>query len=173
MTISTANSADSAQADMLAGNSGRLVDWLRGQGAQFIRTPVAWQSHILAPPRPIVAGQEWMGRGPDVMLRRLVEKITARGGKVERGTRARALIMEDDRCVGVEAETAGQMRRFPAKAVLLADGGFQADLELVGKNIAPAPGGVKQRGAATGKGDGLRMATAVGAATSALDRFGG
>lgn len=169
----TDGKADSAQADMLAGNSGRLVDWLRGQGAQFIRTQVAWQSHILAPPRPIVAGQEWMGRGPDVMLRRLVEKITARGGKVERGTRARALIMEDDRCVGVEAETAGQMRRFPAKAVLLADGGFQADLELVGKNIAPAPGGVKQRGAATGKGDGLRMATAVGAATSALDRFYG
>ena len=169
----TDGKADAAQADMLAANSGRLVDWLRGQGAQFIRTPVAWQSHILAPPRPIVAGQEWRGRGPDVLLRRLVEKITARGGSVERGTRARSLIMAGGRCVGVEAESGGHCSRFEAKAVLLADGGFQADLELLGKNIALAPERVKQRGAATGQGDGLRMATAAGAATSALDRFYG
>ncbi len=173
----TQGQAEAAQADALAAHAGRLVDWLRTQGAQFVRTQVAWQSHILAPPRPIVAGQEWRGRGPDVLLRRLVEKIEARGGKIERGTRAKSLIMENGCCVGVEAVTAGdtdgKVRRFASKAVLLADGGFQANLELLGKHIAPSPAGVKQRGAATGVGDGLRMAIEAGAATSALDRFYG
>lgn len=165
--------ADAAQAGALSAHAGRLVDWLKTQGAQFVRTQVAWQSHILAPPRPIVAGQEWRGRGPDVLLRRLVEKIEARGGTIERGTRAQSLMMENGRCVGVEAVTDGQARRLAAKAVLLADGGFQANLELLGKYIAKNPAGIKQRGAATGVGDGLRMAVAAGAATSALDRFYG
>ena len=165
--------ADPAQADALAASAGRLVDWLKTQGAQYVRTQVVWQSHILAPPRPIVAGQEWRGRGPDVILRRLIEKIEARGGKVERGTRAQKLIMENGCCCGVEAVTGGQTRKFLARAVLLADGGFQANLELLGRHIAPRPEGVKQRGAATGVGDGLLMATEAGAATSALDRFYG
>lgn len=169
----TVGKADAALADMLAANAGRLVDWLRSQGAQFSRGQVAWQSHIMAPSRAIVAGQDWIGRGPDVLLQRLAANIVARGGRVERGTRARALIMEGGRCVGVEAETGGLAGQFNAKAVLLADGGFQADLELLGRNIAPAPERVKQRGGASGRGDGLRMAIAAGAATTPLDRFYG
>ena len=112
----TDGKADPAQADALAAGAGRLVDWLKTQGAQYVRTQVPWQSHILAPPRPIVAGQEWRGRGPDVLLRRLVEKIEVRGGKVERGTRAQKLIMANGRCLGVEAVTGGQLRTFPARA---------------------------------------------------------
>ena len=169
----TEGRADAAQADALATSAGRLVDWLRTQGAKFVRTQVAWQSHILAPPRPIVAGQEWRGRGPDVLLRQLTGNILQRGGRIERGTRATSLIMENGRCIGVTAVAGRQPRTFPARAVLLADGGFQADLALLGQHIAKHPAGVKQRGGATGIGDGLRMAQDVGAAVSALDRFYG
>lgn len=168
----TEGKADPAQADTIADNALRLVDWMKTQGAQFIRTQVAWQNFILAPPRPIVAGQEWRGRGPDVFLRQLGEKIIARGGRIDRGTRGRVLIVEDDRCVGVEAETASGPRRYTARAVILADGGYQANLDRLGR-LVPKPEGIKQRGAATGLGDGLAMAELVGAAISPLHWFYG
>lgn len=165
--------ADPAQADAMANNGGRLVQWLKTQGAQFIRTQVAWQNHILAPPRPIVAGQEWMGRGPDVVLRRLVERIVSRGGQVVRGARADKLVVSSGRVTGVEASTAAGSQTYSGRAVILADGGFQANLELIGEHIAKAPERVKQRGGATGKGDGLRMAREAGAAITPLNRFYG
>jgi fumarate reductase flavoprotein subunit len=157
--------ADAAQADTMAANAGRLVDWLKTQGAQFIRTRVSWQNFILAPPRPMVAGQEWMGRGPDVLLRRLGERIVERGGRFERGARGRSLLIEDGRCVGIEAETAGSLERIDARAVIIADGGYQANPQML-REIVPDPDRVKQRGGATGVGDGLTMAVAVGAETT-------
>ena len=168
----TEGHADPAQADTIANTARRFVDWMTTQGAQFIRTQVAWQNFILAPPRPIVAGQEWRGRGPDVFLRQLGETITAQGGRIDRGTRGRALIVENGRCVGIEAETASGPRRYRARAVILADGGYQANLDRLGQ-LVPKPEGVKQRGAATGVGDGLAMAEQVGAAISPLHWFYG
>lgn len=168
----TEGEVDAAQADTVAANAGRLVDWLRAQGAQFIRTQVAWQNFILAPPRPMVAGQEWMGRGPDVLLRRLGERIAERGGRIERGARARRLIVEGGRVAGVEAETAAGPMTFAARAAVLADGGFQADLDRL-RGMVARPDRLKQRGAATGIGDGIAMAEAAGAATTPLRHFYG
>lgn len=168
----TEGKADPVQADAIADNARRLVDWLKAQGAMFIRTQVAWQNFILAPPRPIVAGQEWRGRGPDVLLRQLGEKIAARGGRIDRGARGRTLLIENGRCVGIEAETATGPRRYGARAVILADGGYQANLARLGAIVAN-PASVKQRGAATGVGDGLAMAEQVGAAISPLHWFYG
>ncbi len=169
----TGGAADAGQADALAVHGGRLIDWMRSQGAQYIRTQVAWQNFILAPPRPIVAGLEWQGRGPDVLLRRLTDKLRERGGALVLGARGRSIVMDGGRCAGVEAEVDGTIRRYPARAVVIADGGFQANLDMLKANIAPEPTGVKQRGAATGAGDGLRMAEAAGAEITALNRFYG
>lgn len=57
--------------------------------------------------------------------------------------------------------------------MVLADGGFQADLDLLREHIAPAPEKVKQRCAPTGSGEGLKMARQVGAAVSGLEAFYG
>ncbi len=57
--------------------------------------------------------------------------------------------------------------------MVIADGGFQANRELVHEYISPAPDKVRQRNAETGRGDGLRMAKAVGAKLVGLDRFYG
>lgn len=168
----TEGEVDASQAGAMAENGGRLVDWLRTQGAQFVRTQVAWQNFILAPPRPIVAGLEWQGRGPDVLLRRLGENIAKRGGAIERGVRARSLIVEGGRCVGVDADAVSGPRAFRAKAVVLADGGFQANLDMLAEML-PRPERVKQRGAATAIGDGLAMAKAAGAAITRLEHFYG
>jgi fumarate reductase flavoprotein subunit len=170
----TLGECDRALARALAEDARRAVEWLRSEGAKFIRVgQIVWQQHVLAPPRPITPGLDWKGRGPDVTLRTLEAKLVQRGGAVLRGTAARALMEAGGRCVGVEAQSEGGAVAFGAKAVILADGGYQADAQLIGKHITPAPGKLKQRGAATGVGDGLRMARSLGAALTRLDAFYG
>jgi len=173
IATATGDAADPELARTMANGAGTLVDWLRAQGGQFIRGPAVWQSHILAPPRPIAAGVDWMGRGPDVLLRRMADKLAGLGARRILGAEATALVMSDGRCTGVTATVDGRALTFQARAVVLADGGFQADLDRVRAHIAPAAEKLKQRGAATGTGAGIRMAEAVGAATIGLDRFYG
>jgi len=170
----TLGQADPGLTRALAEDARRAVDWLRTEGAKFIRVgQTVWQQHVLAPPRPITPGLDWKGRGPDVTLRTLEANLLKREGKVLRGTAARALMESSGRCIGVEAELDGRTVQFGAKAVVLADGGYQANLELIGQHITPAPTKVMQRGAATGIGDGLRMAQAMGAEITRLDAFYG
>jgi fumarate reductase flavoprotein subunit len=155
----TLGECDPGLTSALAQDARRAVAWLRAEGVKFIRVgQIVWQQHVLAPPRPITPGLDWKGRGPDVTLRTLEANLGKRGGKVLRGTAARGLMESGGRCVGVEAEADGKPLQFGAKAVVLADGGYQANFELIGRHITPAPEKIKQRGAATGVGDGLRMA---------------
>ncbi|WP_375459934.1 FAD-dependent oxidoreductase [uncultured Enterovirga sp.] len=164
-------SADLAHA--FAVGAPRLVNWLLRHGTSFVRPGPAWQTWTLAPPRPITAGVHWIGRGPDVLLRRLGDALRRRGGTIRLGTRATRLLMRDGRCEGLEVVANGEPMRLTADAVILCDGGFQADPDMVRRHVSPAPGKLKQRGAATGCGDGFRMAQEIGAAASRLDRFYG
>jgi fumarate reductase flavoprotein subunit len=77
------------------------------------------------------------------------------------------------RCAGVIADKAGQEREWLADGVVIADGGFQSNAEMFKRHIGPHPEKVLQRGAANGRGDGIAMAMAAGAATRNLDRFYG
>ena len=170
----TLGQADPALVKTLAQDARRAVAWLRDEGAKYIRVgQIVWQQHVLAPPRPITPGLDWKGRGPDVTLRTLEANIVKRGGVVLRGTAARALMQVDGRCSGVECDVNGQPTQLTARATILADGGYQADMELLARHIAPAPEKIMQRGAATGRGDGLRMAQALGASLTPLDAFYG
>ncbi|MDX2157901.1 MAG: FAD-binding protein [Hyphomicrobiaceae bacterium] len=170
---STKSQADAAQAEAIAANAGRLVQWLGEKGATWVGTKVDWQQFILEPMRAMRAGLDWQGRGPDVTMGRLAALIRKTGGRIVLGARARSLTMSGDRCTGVQAEIGGKRQVYPARAVVLADGGFQANFERLGRHIARHPDRVKQRGAANGTGDGLEMAEAVGAAVVGLDRFYG
>ena len=170
----TLGECDPALAQALAQDARRGVEWLRSEGAKYIRVgQIVWQQHVLAPPRPITPGLDWKGRGPDVTLRTLEANLVKRGGAVLRGTAARALIETAGRCTGVEAECDGKAVALSARAVVIADGGYQANHELLGSHVTPAPEKLMQRGAATGEGDGLRMAQALGAAVTRLDAFYG
>lgn len=108
-----------------------------------------------------------------MLLRTLEANLKKRGQAVLRVDRATSLIMKDGRCQGVQVETSDGMRDFAARGVLIADGGFQADLDLLGRHIARVPSEINQRGGATGCGDGLKMAEAAGAALSDLGVFYG
>lgn len=160
--------------DKYAVEAGPALRWLVGQGIRTINAGAATRSlATLAPPVPRQPGLHWQGRAGDVMLRQLSGKLASFGGKLMRGMRARDLIMDDGRCVGVTATSGTESYRFAARAVVLADGGFQANQELIRRFISERPERLLQRNAKTGRGDGLLMAEAVGAKLTDMDRFYG
>lgn len=166
--------AEPELAAAIAEDCGRTVDWLATQGAHFTSaSPIGWHRFTLAPPRAAVAGQDWQGRGPDLMLARLKERLERRQGRMLLGTRATALHMRGGRCTGLSARRDDAEIDLTARAVVIADGGFPADPELFRRHIGPRPERVLQRHAGSAVGDGLRMAKAAGAALTRLDRFYG
>jgi len=161
-------------ADAVAGTAGRALAWVRENGGRVIRVPMRGvQRYVLAPPRAPRPGGLHRGQGGDMLLRALAARLAERGGTLSRGAAARTIGIEGGRCAWVEAERAGAAERFPAAAVVIADGGFQGDEELVRAHISPRPDLVVQRGAGTGAGDGLRMGIACGGATAGMSRFYG
>ncbi len=156
----------------IARDSSRLVRWLQGEGIKFINLG-HYHNFVLAPPSRTGAGLDWEGRGGDVLLRTLGANLEKRGGSILRGTRARALDVSTPGRIKVEAEQGGAAATFDAAAVVIADGGFPANTELVREHITPAADKLMQRNARTANGDGLRMAQAVGAATVGMNCFYG
>jgi fumarate reductase flavoprotein subunit len=171
----TSNEADPELATAIAADCGRVVDWLAAQGAHFTSaSAINWHRFTLAPPRAALAGQDWRGRGPDLMLGELRQRLEERQGRIFFGTRAARLVMRDDGiCAGIVAWRDSAEITFTAGAIVIADGGFPADPELFRQHIGPRPDLIHQRHAGTARGDGLRMAVAAGAATTSLDRFYG
>jgi len=161
-------------ARMLADDIGNAVNWLKAKGVRFIKVGhEVHRQHTLAPPIALKPGRYWEGRGGDVMIRTLHTQLRKLGGILILGTRARRLIVEGGRCVGLEAERGGATVRIAARNVVICDGGFQGSLELLKEFISSAPDRLKQRGAATAQGDGLQMAREAGAQLVGMDRFYG
>jgi len=170
----TGGSADDALVDALSVAAPRAVAWLREEGVEIDGSgPVGWRQHLLAPARPPVTNLVWKELGADMTLRLLERNLARRGGTLLRGARARRLAMSDGVCSGVEIERKGAAQTIQALAVLLADGGFQANPDLVGRHISSAPRALKQRCAPSSVGDGLRMAQEAGAGTVGLETFYG
>ena len=166
--------ADEALARALADNAARAVEWIRERGAKFIRVPGSvWQQWVLAPPRPITPGLDWKGRGPDVTLRVLMQRFSKSGGRLFLNTTLAALSEKQGICVGVEASGPEGKLAFASGAVVLADGGFQANPDLLREGISPAPEKLLQRGAANARGVGLQAALAVGALSTEVGSFYG
>jgi fumarate reductase flavoprotein subunit len=160
----------------LAGNAERAVRWLQGQGVRFIKGSAApYHNFVVAPPATHKDGPfDIVGRGGDVLLRTLEAALDKAGGTIRRGVSARELLVRDGRCHGVLAIAGGTEERIEARAVVIADGGFQANRELLREHgISPDPARMIQRNAGSGRGEGLRMAIAAGARTSNMLGFYG
>jgi fumarate reductase flavoprotein subunit len=161
-------------ARLVASNAKRAHEWLVGEGGKFILHPTqTGQQYVLAPPRPRTEGLNWEGRGADVLLRRLGENLASRGGRLHLGTRVESLIVDNGTCIGVNAHGPDGPVRFLAKAVVIADGGFQANPDMVREHVTKHPERVLLRAAPGGRGDGIRMAQAAGAAISGRGSFYG
>ncbi len=171
----TRGTTEPALADALTQNARRTLRWLSSLGVRFIQAgPDGLRRNSLAPPGVRQTGLNWRGRAGDVMLRTLAERLQASGGSIHRGVQAKTLLMEGARCNGVTTvRHDGQTEERKARAVVIADGGFQADPDLVRRFISAHPEKLLQRNAQTGQGAGLRMAEAVGAQLVGMDRFYG
>lgn len=152
------------------------VQWLQSQGIAFMKGGAdPYLNFVLAPPPRNSTSFEWRGRGPDVTLRKMRSSIIRGGGKWLIGIRASELVVRDGRVKGVIGQDeAGVRSVVEAPAVVLADGGFQADPEYVNKHIAPDSfGKIRLRATPSSTGDGIRMALSVGAQLVGMDRFYG
>ncbi len=161
-------------ATTLAREGRRVVRWLQEEGSRFMRASASeYHKWVLSPPGRSRPGLDWQGRCGDVLLQSLEARLKERGGSLVRGARGRELIMEEGRCSGVIADHDGAEVRHAARAVFVADGGFQGNAELVRRYITAHPERLKQRGAGTGRGDGMAMAAKAGAELVGMDRFYG
>jgi fumarate reductase flavoprotein subunit len=156
----------------IARDGSRLMQWLGGEGIELIDVG-QYHTHVLSPVQRSGAGLRWNGFAGDVALKRLEANLKKRGGELLRATRATSLKLVPGGIV-VAAEQQRVPRTFRAAAVVIADGGFQANKDMVRQHISREPGRLLQRHGGTAVGDGLRMAQALGAtASSEMGNFYG
>ena len=149
----------------------RLMGWLRSEGIELTDLG-QYHTNVLSPVWRSGAGFKWDGYAGDVTLGKLEANLNKRGGAVLRATHAHAL---KPTASGIEVHAAqpeGAVT-FSTQAVVIADGGFQANMEMVREYISPNPEKLLPRNGGTAMGDGLRMAQALGAATAGMANFYG
>jgi fumarate reductase flavoprotein subunit len=160
--------------DTMANNAGSTARWLRSKGLRFMKVGDApHRQTTLAPPIAQKGRDYWHGRGGDVMLRTLHAELKKAGATLLLGTRALSLRMAGNQCVGVEVEQNGTRVNLDARNVVISDGGFQANHELLKEFVTQEPTKIRQRNAQTAMGDGLKMARQVGAALVGMKNFYG
>jgi fumarate reductase flavoprotein subunit len=147
--------------------SADTIDWLDERGTEFIEpeeffpgAPRTWHTMKLD------------GRG---ITKALEETARDLGVVIHFRTRAKKIIMEDGRIAGVRAEDRdGNTMEYHGRAVLIADGGFANNEEMMEKHTQAGAHTIKMAVGQIGKeGDGIRMAWEAGAAkegTSLIQR---
>ncbi|MEJ2244484.1 MAG: FAD-dependent oxidoreductase [Acidobacteriota bacterium] len=147
-------SVDARLIKTLIDMSTETMEWFEDMGVEFTDLTSHgpggyYTAHIVKPDPP----QPGLG-GAATMMRKLEEKAKELGVQLLLKTAAKKLVKENNRIIGVEAETReGESVRVKCKAVILATGGFG------GHHRAPfgIPGLV---------GEGISMAKEVGAETT-------
>jgi flavocytochrome c len=144
----------------LADRQEEVYEWLKSLGAKPEKV-------LLAPGHLVRRSVKFEGHGPALckVLRNALKKS---GVDVRYKHRARKLIVDNGRVVGITAESGGKTLNFKAKkAIILATGGFCQNLEIV-KEYGPHYADLIATAPPTHQGDGLKMAMAIGAATDGL-----
>jgi FAD binding domain len=135
---------------------GRLMSWISATGASVGEAAVILD----------------YGRGRQVDMSEYLEAcrsaVVVAGGSVLTRAQMHSLIIEAGQVVGVEVWNDGEALALRAPWTLLASGGFQADSELIATYIHPNAPEMPLRSNRASTGDGLRVATEVGAETSEI-----
>lgn len=155
---------DPVLSEMLVTQSLDTMAWLRGKGVKFV--PNFGRQSALVNGRRRFFGRlpvEASGGGAGLVAA-LDRAAAAAGVDVFYATRAKHLLQDGERVVGVHAARAGEPVDFHAKSVVLACGGFEANPEMRTRYLGTGWELAKVRGSRFNQGDGLRMALAIGAA---------
>ncbi|HSR72459.1 MAG TPA: FAD-dependent tricarballylate dehydrogenase TcuA, partial [Kiloniellales bacterium] len=150
--------------ELLVRRSLETMVWLRDQGVRFV--PIYGRQAFKVDGRFKFWGGltvESRGGGPGLVE---AETEAAKRAGIEIWYQARAtdLIYDGARVTGVKVKRGTKRLEVPARAVVLASGGFEANPEWRTKYLGPGWEMAKVRGTRFNTGDGIRMARAIGAA---------
>ena len=178
MEVSSKGFISALHAQTIASNASRVIEWLQSIGMKFVQVSSAEHHRwAMAPQGRTQPGLSWKGLAGDVLLQTLADRFQQRGGEMVLDSRAVSLMTQNGACTGVRVNVncskSPSQVALNAKAVFIADGGFQSNLDLLKKYITPKPQDLKQRGGATGTGDGLQMAMEIGAQVTGMSSFYG
>ena len=149
----------------LASKSAEAIDWLDTIGAELPKISFsggASTNRIHAPADGSAVG--------NYLVDKFSAKLKELGVDVMLNTKATELIVEDGKVVGVKAEGTDAFYTIKAKAVILATGGFGANLDMIA-SYRPDLKGTVTTNAPGATGDGIVMAQAVGAALVDIEQI--
>jgi tricarballylate dehydrogenase len=150
--------------ELLVARSQDIMVWLRAKGVRFVPN-FGRQSAMVNGKRRFFGRLPIEVSGGGAGLVRSLDQAAAKAGiDISYDTRAVALIYDGERVRGVRAKRHGKPVEFPARAVVLACGGFEANPEWRARYLGPGWELAKVRGTRFNMGDGLRMALDIGAA---------
>jgi tricarballylate dehydrogenase len=159
----TSYRADPELVEALISKSHETLVWMREKGVRF--QPSYGRQAFKVDGRFTFWGGlavETWGGGPGLVEN--LHKAAAREGiAVHYETRALSLLRDDDGIKGVQARQRGRTVEFPARAVVLASGGFESNAEWRTRYLGPGWDLAKVRGTRHNIGDGIRMALETGA----------
>lgn len=149
----------------LAENTASAIDWLESIGATLHNVGAFGGASVKRIHRPVNAEGKTVSVG-SYIVPILEEACSTYGVEIIYNAPATEIIMDGDKAVGVKAEG----YTVNAKSVVLATGGFGANLKMVAE-LKPSLDGFVTTNAAGITGDGIKMAEAVGAATVDMDQI--
>ncbi|HLN10662.1 MAG TPA: FAD-dependent tricarballylate dehydrogenase TcuA [Xanthobacteraceae bacterium] len=155
--------ADPDLIELLVKRSRETMRWMRQKGVRF--APIYGRQAFKVDGRFKFWGgltvEAWCG-GPGLVAA-LTEVAGRNGIIVAYQARGLSLIADDDGVVGVRVRHAGRTSDVRAKCVVLAAGGFEANVEWRTRYLGPGWDLAKVRGSRFNTGDGIRMALDIGA----------
>jgi tricarballylate dehydrogenase len=157
---------DPELAGILVDNSFSTLLWMRDQGVRFV--PIYGRQAFKVDGRFTFWGGltiEAVGGGPG-LIESLTRAATRRGVSVVYKARAVSLLRDGPAVTGVVFRQNGRLQEQQADAVILACGGFQANVEWRTRYLGPPWDLAKVRGTRYNTGDGLQMALDVGASAA-------
>lgn len=164
--------AGEASHDVVAGwahNAARTIEWIERHGGRLDTNPLhPHRAKVFSPVKRIVPGMHSEGYGTGRFLLSLAGDFRARGGEIVQPARAVGLARTDGDLWRIALEDGSSL---DSRAVVLADGGFQADRALLKRHIGTDR--VKLRATEMSVGDGLRMGLANGGVAIQMHGFYG
>ena len=150
-------------AELLITKSQETLLWMRSQGIRF--APMYSRQAFKHEGKFVFWGglalEAW-GGGPG-LVEGLFKAAEERQIQIAYEARGEKLIADDDGVHGVVAKVEGKTTEIPAKAVILACGGFEANAEMRTRYLGPGWDLAKVRGTRFNTGAGIKMALDIGA----------
>ncbi len=162
---------DTALVETLCSNSADAIDWLDEHGITLHNVSSFGGASVKRIHRPVDADGKVVSVG-SYMIPLLQENCEKAGVQILLNTTANEILTDaNGAAVGVKATGAsGETVTVNAKAVVLTTGGFGANLDMV-VEYKPELKGFMTTNAAGAQGQGIEMATAIGAGTVDMDQI--